>query len=286
MICFRLFGATAYINATESGDLHSLAASLVWPDLGWPEEFTLDYLNKYGPPFPKEVVQAARKLCDTNDFYRGKTQRTVSKTLGHGTSYGGQPRTMAKMAHIDIALVTLYQQIFFEAFPELKHWHQWVAEQVQTVGEITSIFGRTRRFFGRPNDDSTLREAIAHEPQSTAADYTNRALLRLLHAVYRESFPIKLRAQKHDELIFTFAEADEDLIIPRAQQIMQEQLTIVSPDGTARPWSVPSDAMTGWNLGFFDKKNPEANPDGLMGYKPGSERRRQRNPFDFLKRRM
>jgi len=282
-ICYRLFGATNYLNATECGDLHSLAASLVWPELGWPLEFTLDHLKKYGP-FPKDIVRAARKLCDTDDFYRGKTRRYVSKTLGHGTSYGGRPETMSKMSHIELALVEHYQEVFFENFPELREWHRWVVEQVQTKGEITTMLGRTRRFFGRPNDDATIREAIAFEPQSIAADYTNRALLALLKKVMYENLPIKLRLQKHDELVFTFQEADEDQVIKQVVETMEQHLTITSPTGVERDWYVPAEAMSGWNLGFFDKKNPMDNPDGLRGWP--CARTRQGNPTNFLKMRL
>jgi hypothetical protein len=281
-ICYRLFGATRYLNACESGDLHSLAASLVWPDLGWPEEFSLDYLDKYGPPFPREVVKAAKQLCDREDFYRGKTRRAVSKTLGHGTSYGGRPETMSKMSHIAIDLVRHYQEIFFETFPELREWHRWVVEQLQTKGELTTLFGRTRKFFGRPNDDSTIREAIAHEPQSMAADYTNRALLRLFKAYLYDDLPIKIFLQKHDELGFRYLEKDEDLILPKCCGIMVDSIPIYSPDGTRREWSVPVEAQSGWNMAHYS----ESNPDGLRTYFGHDDRVRQENPADYLKWRV
>ena len=188
---------------------------------------------------------------------------------------------MSKMAHIDIELVRRYQNIFFAHFPELKLWHQWVVEQVQTKGEITTIFNRVRRFFGRPNDDSTIREAIAHEPQSMAADYTDRALLRLLKAHMYEGLPIILQAQKHDELIFRFREEDESVVIPLVKEQMEEKLKLVSPAGKERTWFVPTDAVTGWNLAFASPKNP----DGLMPFgKPRAPR--VTDPTNFLKMRL
>lgn len=253
-ICFRLFGLKNYISATESGDLHSLAASVVWPDMPWPQDFTLEWTIKHGP-FPKDMIKAAKKLASIQ-FYRGKSRRDVSKTLGHGTSYMGKAPQMSKQSHIELSLVKHYQEIFFYLFPEIKMWHQWVIEQVQTVGEITTMLGRTRRFFGRPNDDATIREAVAYEPQSVAADYCNRALLRLHKLNLKGEFPAKIRLTKHDELAVTFKEELEKEIIEIMVSQMEECITITSPSGELREWYVPAEAESGWNLGRFSDKNP------------------------------
>jgi hypothetical protein len=255
--CFVQFGATAYWNAVHSGDLHSLAASMVWPELPWPEDFTIEYLEKYGP-FPKDLLKAAKKLAAA-PFYRGKSRRDVSKTLGHGTSYMGKPPQMSKHSHIDIGLIQHYQDVFFAVFPEMRLWHNWVIEQVQVRGEITTIMGRPRRFFGRPSDDSTIREAVAFEPQSLGADYTNTALLQL-HKASLLGLPLEMRVQKHDELIFTFADADEEWLIPKVVEIMEHAVELRSPTGETRLLRIPAEPETGWNLG----RHSAANPNGLL----------------------
>lgn len=256
-ICFRLFGLENYIAGTESGDLHSLAASMVWPDLPWPKEFTIEHCIKHGP-FPKDMLKAAKKLASA-PFYRGKSRRDVSKTLGHGTSYCGRPPQMSKHSHIEVKLIEHYQQVFFEAFPEIAKWHRWVAEQVQTKGEITTMLGRTRRFFGRPNDDATIREAVAYEPQSVAADYCNRALLRLHKLVLAGEFPGVIRLSKHDELVISCKEPLEELVLAIMREQMEEHITLVAPCGAARDWFVPAEAESGWNLG----RKGEGNLNGL-----------------------
>lgn len=261
--CFVQFGATNYWAACHSGDMHSLAASMVWEDLPWPEDFNLDYLKKYGA-FPKDLLKAAKKLA-SQPFYRGKSRRDVSKTLGHGSSYGGKPPTMAKHSHIDIDLVTHYQEVFFEVFPEVRQWHSWVIEQLQVYGEITTIMGRPRRFFGRASDDATVREAIAFEPQSLGADYTNTAMIAL-HKASLQGLPIELRAQKHDELIFTFREEDEEWVIPEVTKLMEHELLLTSPTEEVKTLVIPTEPETGWNLGFHNDNNP----NGLMAW--GRER--------------
>ena len=173
---------------------------------------------------------------------------------------------MSKHSHIEIKLIEHYQAVFFEAFPEIAKWHRWVAEQVQTVGEITTMLGRTRRFFGRPNDDSTIREAVAYEPQSVAADYCNRALLRLHNM--GNKFPAVIRLSKHDELVVSCKEADEELVLDIMREQMEERIMLTAPNGKRREWFVPAEAESGWNLG----RKSDSNPNGIAHPLDGRKR--------------
>jgi len=285
-ICYQLFGLKNYIAGTECGDLHSLAASMVWDNLPWPKDFTIEHAIKHGA-FPKDMLTAAKKIASA-EFYRGKSRRDVSKTLGHGTSYMGKPPQMSKHSHIDVGLIVHYQEVFFEAFPEMYMWHNWVAEQVQTKGEITTMLGRSRRFFGRPNDDATLREAVAYEPQSVAADYTNTALLLMTKAYmygidavrdklstpsielferkFPKSLPIKIFLQKHDELGYRYKQHHEEDVNLIVADLMEQHITLTSPEGVIRDWCVPVEMESGWNLGFRSKANPNGvgHPDSTL----------------------
>lgn len=256
-ICYRLFGATNYLAMTECGDAHTLCSSMVWDDLPWPQDFTLDWTIKHGP-FPKDMLKAAKKIA-SEPFYRGKSRRDVSKTLGHGSNYLGKPPQMSKHSHIDVKLIEHYQSVYFSTCPELPQWHQWVVQQVQTKGEITTMLGRTRRFFGRPNDDATIREAVAYEPQSVAADYCNNALLRLHKLWLRGEFPATIRLSKHDELVVTCNESLEERVLEIMREQMEEHITLVSPAGEKRNWFVPAECESGWNLG----RKSDSNPNGI-----------------------
>lgn len=253
-ICFRLFGDTNYLAMTECGDAHTLCSSMVWDDLPWPQDFTLDWTIKHGP-FPKDMLKAAKKLA-SEEFYRGKSRRDVSKTLGHGSNYLGKPPQMSKHSHIDIGLIEHYQKVYFATCPELPKWHRWVAEQVQTKGEITTMLGRTRRFFGRPNDDATIREAVAYEPQSVAADYCNDALLRLHKLWLKGEFPGTIRLSKHDELVCSCIESLEEQVISIMKEQMERVIVLKAPNGKERSWFVPAEFESGWNLGRMSKDNP------------------------------
>ncbi len=121
--------------------------------------------------------------------------------------------------------------------------------------------GRKRYFFGRRSDDSTLREAIAYDPQGSLADIVNTAMLN----IWRKRTAI-LIAQEHDALVFMYPEEEEDEIIPK----LLAQLPIQIPLKHGRVLEVPYDAKTGWNKGDWS----EANPFGLKTYSPGDKRKR------------
>jgi hypothetical protein len=251
---------------------------MVWDNMGWPADFTFENLIKYGP-FPKDLIKAAKKIANQN-FYRIWSYRDAVKRLGHGSNYRGKPPHMAKMTHIPVKLVEHFQEVYFERFPEIPQYHRWVVEQLQTKGEITTLFGRCRRFFGRPNDDSTIRVAIAYSPQSMAADYTNRALLKLLKLYLAGNLPAKLFLQKHDEIGLRYLEADEDRVVKLVCETMEQHITLTAPDGSTRDWYVPAEPQVGWNLGYAS----ESNPDGLIKYSGRDERTRTEDPFNFLSR--
>lgn len=236
---------------------------------------------------------AARKSFDTDCIFESTAQvycPTVPSSAFYvrrkgrihvtgNSNYTGKPVHMAKQSHIDLGLVQHYQQVYFESFPEIPRWHRHVTIQVQTKGEITTLFGRTRQFFGRPSDDATIREAIAFEPQSMAADYTNAAMLDLHKAILRGDIAAELFLQKHDEIGFRYAESDEQTVLPAVQSLMNREITIVNPDGECRAWSVPVEMQCGWNLG----KLSAANPDGTTAWFGSDDRVRVGNPFDAMR---
>ena len=243
-------GDWRYLDACYSGDLHTLVARAAWPGLDWT-----------GDP------KSDRRIADT-PFYRNLTYRDMAKKLGHGSNYYGQPPTMARHAKLPVPVVADFQRRYFAQFPGLPKWHRWVAQQLQTTNRLITPFGRERTFFGRANDDSTLREAIAFSPQSATADRLNLILWR----IWRYMPEVQLLAQVHDALYFQYPEhLDEEEIISKA--LSHFDLTLHHESG--HKLIVPGEAKVGWNWGNFD---PETNPDGLAKWK-GKKDQRVRTPL-------
>ena len=148
----------------------------------------------------------------------------MSKKGGHGTNYYGTPITMSRHLKVPKGIIDEFQRRYFGAYPaigsydpkkhdprhKLQNWHNAVFHQLQETGTLTTLFGRRRRFWGRPDDDATLREAIAYAPQSMTADEIDLGLLSLWR-----SNRVQLLLQVHDSILFQYPEEQENVIIPR-----------------------------------------------------------------------
>src|SRR6267154_5019120 len=254
----NLFDDWRYLDAVESGDVHTTVARMCWPDLGWTGDLARD----------TEIAE--------RPFYRHYSYRFMCKKLGHGSNYGGQHQTLAMQTTLPEPIVIGFQPKYFAAFPAHLRWHEWTDDQLRKVGLLVTLTGRKRWFFGRRTEASTLREAIAYDPQGSLADIVNRAMLR----IWRQR-PCLIMMQDHDALTFMYKEEDEDVIIPQLQEMLVEEI----PLEHGRTLSIPYDCKVGWNKGEYccgEKNNPackdckrEINLDGLKDYEGGDERRRQ-----------
>lgn len=240
--------AGLYLDACESGDLHTYVTKMAYKNLPW------------GTASDREI---AEMIC-----YKHYEYRFMSKKLGHGSNYLGQPPTMAKHARIPVSIAEQFQKDYFNAFPSIPLWHQSVFYALENLGYLISPFGRRRFFFGRPKEGSTRREAVAHVPQSMTGEEINRALLNLWRGNR-----VQLMGQVHDSILFQFPEHLRDEIVPWALE--QAKIGLVLEHG--REFYVPVEAKTGWNWGNIS----DDNPDGLKKWKGGDERKRTETKFQL-----
>lgn len=245
-IVYLLFGESEYLDACESGDLHTTVARMVWTGLPWTGELFHD-----------------KRTIAGQIFYRDFTYRDMAKRGGHGTNYYGTPYTMARHLKVETEAMERFQRSYFEAFPGIRKWHHAVAKQLQLQGYLTTLLGRKRFFFGRRNDDTTLREAIAYNPQSTVGDILNLGAWRVWKAN-----KVQMLAQIHDAILIQYPEKDEDKIIPQVLDL----ITVPIPLGN-RDLIIPSEAQVGWN---WNHKS-ENNPDGLSEFTGHDDRIRTRS---------
>jgi DNA polymerase-1 len=252
---WNLFNDGRYLDACESGDLHTSVCRLAWADaLSWTGDLKRD----------REVAE--------QPFYRQHTYRHMAKVLGHGTNYNGKPFTMAKHTKLETQLIAAFQQKYFAAFPAHQRWHARVASDLIQHGYLDTLTSRRRWFFGRRNDDTTVREAIAYNPQGSVGDILNRGMLN----VWRLGI-IQLLLQIHDAILIQYPEDQEDRVLPLVLKAIQVHLEL----SNNRTLIIPSEAQTGWNWAKTDDKKKffaDGNPDGLKGYKGGDTRKRQSQP--------
>lgn len=243
-----------YLDACESGDLHTSVCRLAWRDqLAWTGD-----------------LKADRQLAES-PFYRQHSYRHMAKVLGHGTNYNGKPFTMAKHTKLDAKLIGAFQEKYFGAFPAHRQWHAHVAQELWTNGYLTTLTGRRRWFFGRRNDDATIREAIAYNPQGSVGDILNRGMLSVWRLGFQSEYPIQLLLQIHDAILIQYHEHLEQEILPKVLQTILQPIQLKHD----RVLTIPSEAKVGWNWGEYNERE---NPDGLAKYRPDGDARRRTRP--------
>lgn len=224
-----LFGDWSYLDACESGDVHTTNAKLIWKELPWTGNLSED-----------------RQIASRN-FVRDFSYRDMAKRGSHLTNYMGTAYTMARHLKITQAMAEDFQDRYCRgpnaAFPCIPRYWQWVISQIQTKYKIITPFGRERHFFGNLRDDTTAREAIAFIPQSTTSDRTNLGLWR----VWKHLPAIQLLAQGYDSITFQAPDNhDFDDLVLEVVRLLRVPLT---DPKSGRSYEVPVEAKVGYNWG-------------------------------------
>lgn len=237
-----LFADWSYLDACESGDLHTANARLVWPELEWTGDLASD------------------KRIANRTFYREFSYRDMAKRGSHLSNYMGTAFTMARHLKIPQRTADEFQARYCRghgcAFPSIPLYWQWAIEQIQTTYKIITPFGRERHFFGNTRDDATAREAIAYVPQSTTSDRTNLGFWR----TWKHLPEVKLLAQGYDSITFEVKEdSNTKDIVREVARLLQTKL---ADPRSGRSYSVPVDVKAGYNWGYANDNNPR----GLKKY--------------------
>jgi DNA polymerase I len=231
-LCWNVLRDPKYLDACESGDLHTSVARITYPGLAWSDD-----------------LRSNRAIAE-RPFYRHHSLRHMCKVLGHGTNYLGSPYEMSRHTKIDQETIKEFQPTYFGAFPAIKSLHEWVAKELIERGYLVTPFGRKRWFMGKRDEKDTLKQAVAYMGQSMTADEMNLAML----AVWRLNIA-QLLLQVHDSILIQYREDKESEILPRVLDAMRVSLELEG----GRKFTVPVDVNVGWNWA----KATEDNPKGL-----------------------
>jgi hypothetical protein len=166
----------AYIEAHDTGDVHTTVTRLVWPD-AHPWTGVLDC----------GAVKHAENCCDRGMaeqpafFDPHHDLRIYAKKVAHGSAIGMTPVGIARETHVKQDVARRAQEAFFRRFPRVRARQQEIMAEVRETAQLTSPLGRKRQFFGRLHDPATMREALAQTQQSMIVDWVSVALWRVWH---------------------------------------------------------------------------------------------------------
>lgn len=238
----------AFLDACESGDLHTTVTRMTWDHLEWTGDLAAD----------KKLAQSP--------FGDGDSYRDKAKKLGHGTNYLGQPATMAVHTKTPSKIIADFQRRYFSAFPLIKEWHLRTEAILHETATITTLFGRRRIFFGRVDESKTLRDAIAFGPQSMTGHEMDMGILQLWESDFYAEAGTQLLIQVHDSILFQVPYENHEETIPRCLDLLRFTYELAG----GREFSVPLEAKIGWNWGDVKTDKTGAvigNPLGLTKFK-------------------
>ena len=239
-MCGVLFDDWSYLDACESGDLHTSVARLVWDHLPWTGDLKRD-----------------RKIAE-GIFYRHFSYRDACKRIGHGANFLGKAPTLSTETHVPINLIKQFLERYFDRFSCILKWQAWTASQLQINKQLVSIHGRKRDFFDRTDADETVRKALAFLAAAATADNLNLGMWK----IWRYMPEVQLLAQVHDAVYFQFPETlDKREIVAKAQDLLTLPITAANQ----RRFVVPTDVKLGYNWGNYvypdvERGIPEKNP--------------------------
>ena len=222
-----LAGDENYIRAIESGDVHTMVAAMVFG------------------------FEPKRELADRK-YYREMSFRDIAKRAAHGSNYGGTAHTIARVLKVELPIIEEFQAKYFKAFPFLRKWQIWVAQQIQTVRCLTTPFGRNRNFWSNPRDDATVRAAIAYVPQSTVGDMTSRGLLD----IYRNLPDVQILNNIHDAAFCQVPISRKEELTSEILKCLTRSLEVKDIWGKTRTMLIPWESQSGMNWGKKKKDNP------------------------------
>ncbi len=123
-----------------------------------------------------------------------------------------------------------------------------VITQSRGLPELPCASGHVRKFFGRPRDHKTLRDACAHEPQANTTYATNLAALNLWNDTENRntdgSLIVEPLHQVHDALCGQFPKDRTEWAVGKIRQWFNNELTIAGMSVT-----IPFDGFYGPSWG-------------------------------------
>jgi len=135
------------------------------------------------------TIEAVRQGIDIYRWHAAKalgkaidqitdTERTLFKPVVLGCGYGLGPNHLAEMLGVSVAKGKELRTMFFRSCPAVLEYQAWVRDQLERTRTLVTPFNRRRTFLGRMGED-LFRKGYAYLPQSTCAEYLNRAMVRV-----------------------------------------------------------------------------------------------------------
>lgn len=171
---------------------------------------------------------------------RKAVERQTAKRVAHASHYLLGWSLLSNILKCSAKEAKAHKKTYYEIRPKLDDWHGRVRKQIRDTKKIVTPFGRMIQFPG-PINDKVIRDAVASEPQSTSADYLNRAINKMYYEGPEE---FQFNLQVHDSILFQVP--NELSCIQRNIEALKE-ITEIEIDVHGVPLVIPCDFEIGFD---------------------------------------
>lgn len=161
-------------------------------------------------------------------------ERRRAKVVNFGVLYGMTPFRLSRDLHISMAEAKAFIDGYFGLYRGVERYIEEVKASAHANGFVETLTGRRRKILGIDSSDRTEcqmaeRMAVNTPVQGSAADLIKTAMIRVEDRIERESLPLKMILQVHDELVFECPKDQAESLGKIVQEEMQNAMTLKVP---------------------------------------------------------
>lgn len=143
-----------------------------------------------------------------------KGYRQLAKALSHAWNYGGGAKTISRASGRSLKEAEHFVAMMNKAFPQVVKWRNRMADVGERQGFIKNRWGRRMPV----ERDKAYTQSSALLGQSGTREVKGDALLKMLD--YDPRLITWLKAQIHDELLFSIPESELAWAVPKIRELM------------------------------------------------------------------
>lgn len=158
--------------------------------------------------------------------------RTRAKAVNFGIIYGQGAFGLSQTTGLSQAEAKQFIEAYYARYPLIRKFMDAAIEQTRKCGFAETILGRRRPITGLDSKNFSVRSQAERLTvntiiQGSAADLIKAAMIRIQQRIDRDSLPIQMILQIHDELVFELPRRDAET---HSQWIVAEMAGAIALD--------------------------------------------------------
>ncbi len=172
-------------------------------------------------------------------------QRSSAKAVNFGIIYGQTAYGLSRAIGIPVDQAQRFIDGYFLRYPSIQKFIDSVIAQAAEKGYVSTLLGRRRAVPEIRSQNKTVRKlaermAVNTVVQGSAADLIKVAMIRLHRRIDRESLPLSMILQVHDELVFeadlSHAQLAAEIVRDEMQSAIPMNIAIIAETGINYNW--------------------------------------------------